>query len=512
MVAWLLKLIPIPLGLWTAGLMASLTAAAMDSDISAVLHNGILLLTVLFLQRLFEIITGAAFQKALVKAVQNCKICLYRRFLSSPLHILYTARHGEVMEHFHDDFQTVTGNITGRIPAFWCSLLQTAVWFGFLAMQNLWIALVLLGLSALQLLPPVIVKKFMEQNYEDCRDIEGEILEYTMQAYHGFATIRLYGLKSWWQNGQKALHRNYLKIGNRTTITGSAEKTMNNLVDTILRYGSYGILGVFVLLGTAPVDTALEAIALSDGFFGAVKTAAEAIPEFAVARTAMDRMAAWFQTEDTELKTVASGEILLENVSLTHGEKQILENLTGNLPQNRIILLKGENGAGKSTLLRLITGLLLPDSGKIIVGGAVPESISRENWPDRLFYLPQEDAVYHIPAMELYEMLIPDKLQEALRIAGKMGLTETELRESCIDTLSGGERKKVFLTLAFTIHPTLMLLDEPTNSLDDRSRRTLCQMLQEYSGGVLIVTHDPVLDDAASSVLTLTKGGLHYEK
>ena len=57
-----------------------------------------------------------------------------------------------------------------------------------------------------------------------------------------------------------------------------------------------------------------------------------------------------------------------------------------------------------------------------------------------------------------------------------------------------------------------MLLDEPTNSLDDRSRRTLCQMLQEYSGGVLIVTHDPVLDDAASSVLTLTKGGLHYEK
>ena len=122
--------------------------------------------------------------------------------------------------------------------------------------------------------------------------------------------------------------------------------------------------------------------------------------------------------------------------------------------------------------------------------------------PGQLLYLPQEDVPFPFTAAELYAILtIP-----AEPLAKQLGLTEELLEKSPISALSGGERKKVFLALAFAAQPTVMLLDEPTNALDREGKRAFCRLLRNRRGGALIITHDPMLDDVCSRVYDV-KGG-----
>ncbi len=509
------QLLPIPLDLLIAEHMAALVTTAADGSWRSVLTDGLVILAILLIRQMFQAGWGILWQKRRLSKIQDCRMRMYKRLLGGRLHALFGTRQGEMMEHLRDDFTTVTGRILDLEPNFCCALVKTVAYFAFLAQQNVWIALVLSCLSAIQLIPPMLVKKFLEANYLDCREIESELTDYTMQAYHGFAAIRLYGLEDWWEQGLRAIHKRYIQIGNRSTVTGTVESTMDEFTNHLLRYGSYGILGVFVLQGLAPLEVALAAITLSNGFFAAVKTAADSIPGFGVSKQAEERLSACFH-DDTKEPTpphyvpphlLPATTITFRDVSLKLGDTCLFQHMTASVTLNGVILLEGENGAGKSTILRLLTGLLKPDEGAVLVGGISPTEFPTDIWPGDVFYLPQEDAAWRLTPWDIWQMTLADPA-EALPVAKSFGLTEVQYRETYLDALSGGERKKVFLALAFTLAPALLLLDEPTNSLDDDSRQILCELLQAWRGNVLVVSHDPMVRDAIVHKLQLKDGKL----
>ena len=141
----------------------------------------------------------------------------------------------------------------------------------------------------------------------------------------------------------------------------------------------------------------------------------------------------------------------------------------------------------------------------------VPSSVlSSSNYPRELFFLPQEDAIFNFTAIELFSMMLPDRKEEAIEQAKKFGLSEDLLLCSKINELSGGERKKVFLTIAFVIDPILMILDEPTNSLDMEGKVCLKELLQQREGRTLIVTHDGFMDDIVEHTYVIRRGA-NYE-
>ena len=100
------------------------------------------------------------------------------------------------------------------------------------------------------------------------------------------------------------------------------------------------------------------------------------------------------------------------------------------------------------------------------MGGADPIALKETEFPQKLFFLPQDDAEFNFTAMELYQALLPDHIDTVLKIAAGFQLHNEMILKAKISELSGGERKKVFLSLAFAFDSTIMLLDEPTNSLD----------------------------------------------
>lgn len=511
LIAWLLKLINIPVTVLIARLTSDVVAKATDGHIHAVITTGLTLLAIVLCYRIFAILSETAYQKQLSQAQQKCKLALYEQFLKNPLHLLYQADQGDAKEKLVDDFKTETGRYTTLYPEFWTGLTASLVYLMILAFQNTTIALLYLLIALTQIFPPIIIKKYLMTNYQACRDIEAKLTDYIVTGYRGFTTIKLYGLKSWWLHGLKDLHHQNLVIGNKVETTAWAEDALERFMDAFLQYGSYIIAGLLLLFGHISLPQGVQAIALAPGLFAASKTFFSQISGFSVASAAEKRLSHWFAPQPPEAVTYHPGEITLDRVTVSHDERSILKEASVTFPAGGLTLIKGANGMGKSTLFRLITGLSLPQSGKIDLGSALPTQLADANFPSKLLYLPQEDPAFSCTPLELIQMILPDHAEAALQVATAFSLSDVQLQQTALSELSGGERKKVFLSLAFAADPPLLLLDEPTNSLDEDGRHILLALLRQRTGCTLLISHDELFDAAADSIYILQNGGIHHE-
>ena len=514
--SWILKLLPIPVSLITAHTLSEIVSCASQGDIRGVLSGGSSLLLFVLTEKLMEVTIGIAFEKTKAGSVQCCKLKLYQIFLANPLQILFGAKHGSSIEKLNDDFDKVTQKGIKLYPELGSGILTTVIFFMFLCEQNGAVAFILLGLSLLQIIPPILIKRFLQVNYDNCREIEAKLTDFTISGLRGFAEIKLYDLKDWWLEKLKGYHKDYSRIGSTSIYANTAENTLKTFISTILQYGTYAILGLMLLNGYAEMDVCVETIALSGSFFAAVETVFSSIPQVAVTKTAQERLEGWFEacgfrnlnmiqgTDDisdcqvlNNLVLTETTDIKLHDVSYAVEEKQILKNTSVTFSTSRICLVKGENGIGKSILFRLLLGMLTDYEGEISIGEVSLKEIRKTDFHANIFYLPQEDALFSVTPRKLYEMAAKDRLSKCLENAYRFGLSSKEIEETQIDELSGGERKKVYLAMALADEQIYLLLDEPTNALDEMGKRILSEFLEKRKGGALIITHDPTLDTAA---------------
>ncbi|MCD8095875.1 MAG: ATP-binding cassette domain-containing protein [Ruminococcus sp.] len=178
----------------------------------------------------------------------------------------------------------------------------------------------------------------------------------------------------------------------------------------------------------------------------------------------------------------------------------IFKNASVRFDAKKINIVKGTNGIGKSTLFHLITGMIKADEGQISVCGVCTEELSEVNFQKDLFYLPQNDPKFNITSDELYKSAVPECSLKARNFTQKLGVSSEVILNNSLYDLSGGERKKVFLALAFAIDPKVLLLDEPTNSLNYEGKKTLLKMLCERNSGAVIITHDEIFDEFSDGV------------
>ncbi len=212
--------------------------------------------------------------------------------------------------------------------------------------------------------------------------------------------------------------------------------------------------------------------------------------------------------------------LLLQNISYTHTNRDLLfSNLNLSITTKDKVALIGNNGVGKSILLKIIAGQLMPSSGNRVTN-VVP------------YYVPQIVGQYnHLTVAQALQ--VQDKLA-ALQAILAGYVTEENLNtlnddwtieERCAEALqhwqlsnipmdtqlgllSGGQKTKVFLA-GITIHqPQFVLLDEPSNHLDNEARTLLYHFIQSYNGTLLVVSHDRYLLNLMPTVCELSKKGL----
>ena len=191
--------------------------------------------------------------------------------------------------------------------------------------------------------------------------------------------------------------------------------------------------------------------------------------------------------------------INMEGVAVGYGGPLILKNLSLRIDQDDRIALLGRNGEGKSTLSKLLAGKLKPAMGKMVSSSKLRIGYFAQHQVDELHI--DETPLQHIMRLR------PAEGQPRLRarLAG-FGLMADQA-ETVVGRLSGGQKARLSLLLATIDAPHLLILDEPTNHLDMESREALVEALTQYSGAVILVSHDMHLLGLVADRLWLVKCG-----
>ncbi|GAB2564994.1 ABC-F family ATP-binding cassette domain-containing protein [Spirosoma areae] len=191
---------------------------------------------------------------------------------------------------------------------------------------------------------------------------------------------------------------------------------------------------------------------------------------------------------DLNLRMARLGSKILEveNLSKRFGDKVLLDHFNYTFKRPDRVGLIGKNGMGKTTLMNMLIGQLRPDSGKITTGGTVKFGYYTQTELD----LPENQRVIDV---------VQD-VAEVMKLANGDTITATQLlsrflfdrpkQYDYVAKLSGGEKRRLQLLLVLVQNPNFLILDEPTNDLDITTLNVLEEFLLNFSGCVLIVTHD----------------------
>lgn len=215
-----------------------------------------------------------------------------------------------------------------------------------------------------------------------------------------------------------------------------------------------------------------------------------------------------------------------KNISCGYGTKEVIRDVSFEIPLGSFVAIIGPNGAGKTTLFRAITKLLSLTRGRVIYGGQDIRHISVRKFASEVATLPQFLEIPFSLSVEEFVLMgrfphrgrfgsIRQKDVDIVRKA--MELTDTlSLRGRRLLELSGGERQRVFLAQAFAQEPRLLLLDEPTAHLDITHQVRIMDIIRklnrEENLTVLVVLHDLNLASEYCDKLILLKNGAMYQQ
>ena len=191
--------------------------------------------------------------------------------------------------------------------------------------------------------------------------------------------------------------------------------------------------------------------------------------------------------------------IAMERGAVGYDERVVLSRLNLSLSNDDRIGLLGANGNGKSTFAKLLAGRLQPMGGDIVRATKLEVGFFAQHQVDDLDL---SDTPYRAVAR-----LMPDAPESRVRArAAQMGFSG-ERADTKVDQLSGGEKARLLMGLSTFHGPHLIILDEPTNHLDIDSRAALIEAINDYTGAVVLVSHDRYLLEACADRLWLVADG-----
>jgi len=212
--------------------------------------------------------------------------------------------------------------------------------------------------------------------------------------------------------------------------------------------------------------------------------------------------------------------IELENISFIYDDSPALSDISLSIEKGECIGLEGDNGSGKSTLIKVLNGVLFAGAGKYTFDGKEINAKTMKNEAFSKEFHSRVGYVFQNPDTQLFCNSVRDEIEFGPR---QMGLSEEEVKQRCDDViqilglsqveerapyhLSGGEKKKTALACVLSMNPEVLILDEPMNGLDRKTREKLMDFLQAWKNAgktLIIATHDDnLLKQITDRIITI---------
>lgn len=215
--------------------------------------------------------------------------------------------------------------------------------------------------------------------------------------------------------------------------------------------------------------------------------------------------------------------IELTNVSYAYKKNQVIRDINVVFEKNKIYGITGRNGAGKTTLVKLISGILQPTGGNILIDEKNTKDMSTTEVSKVAYYCFQnpeyqlfcetvfDEVAFSLRYNKLEESVIKVKVQKILNVFGLEGLVEHYPLK-----LSGGEKQRLAMATGLVQQPGMLILDEPTSSLDQDNIQRLIHIIKtlnktENMGFIVISHNESFIKAITDTIYSLDKGKL-YEK
>lgn len=211
--------------------------------------------------------------------------------------------------------------------------------------------------------------------------------------------------------------------------------------------------------------------------------------------------------------------MLVKDIVFGYGKKEVLKGVNFKVSKGEIVSIIGPNGSGKSTLVKCIDGIFKPKSGKVYIDTKDTRTMSTKELAKTMAYVPQASSDVFV--QRVFDTVLMGRkphlnwgvrkmdLEIVEEVLDYMGLTN--LAECYLDELSGGQRQKVLIARALAQEPEILLLDEPTSSLDIKHQLEVLEIVKKISNqrksSVVMVIHDLSLAYRFSDKLVLLKDG-----
>lgn len=466
-----------------------------------------------------------AVERLAQRALVDLRVDLFHRLMGLSPGQLHREGVGQGMSRVLNDTQTVVGTLFGTIPGVLTSLLRVALIIGVM----LWMH-PLLTLLSLASLPLIILLSHrggtqIRHGSTALRAALGRYSAHLEQALARTKFVQASNLEVWERRQFKAASEQLQGIHLGLRFRQIHTETLVGLV-TIAWPLAVLILGAGeIVRGGLTIGGLVAFNIYLSSLFGPIQSLSGAFLEMQATLAALDRLEAIPRavqgTVGEQDRLLAPGPLTFEGVGFCHeGQKGLLQEISFTLTEGEICALVGPSGSGKSTLLDLILGFYRPGRGRITLGGVDLQALGLAQLRQQIAWVPQDPPFFAGTVRQNLvwglENLPEEELQRAVALAGlepllarlPQGLDHPIGERG--STLSGGERQRLAIARAVLRRSRILLLDEPTGSLDTEAEAALWESLNQLKRtcAILVVVHRLTMLHQADRILVLQDGRL----
>ncbi|MFN3576225.1 MAG: ABC transporter ATP-binding protein [Tabrizicola sp.] len=399
-----------------------------------------------------------------------------------------------------------------------------------ISIDPVWTLAALIG-TPLLLIPALVLRRYLWRKAMLTRQQSGLRATRLDEIFHGIQAVKLNRMEAYQSDRFQRIIESIRRAEIKTAIGRAA---MPALVDVITGLGFFAVLmlgGSEVAAGnrtTGEFMSFFTAMALT---FQPIRRLSDLAGQWQVAEASLARIYTLFDTRpDTRRPAVSRAlpppgapEIRFENVSFTYPDRPVLHGLSFTAEAGKVTALVGASGAGKSTVFQLISALIEPQAGRILIGGVDVQEMSLFDQRALLASVSQEASLFD------------ETLRENL-ILGREGIDQARLDQALADAevsafaaalpqgldtpagtrgsaLSGGQRQRIAIARALLADAPVLLLDEATSALDTRTEAAVSQALARARTGrtTLVIAHRLSTVQGADKIVVLDRGRLIEE-
>ncbi|MEO9819192.1 MAG: ABC transporter ATP-binding protein [Paracoccaceae bacterium] len=428
--------------------------------------------------------------------------------------------------------QRVQGDV-GAISTIWQSIVIGAGrdFIGLLVLLGvavsvdpIWAMLACIGVPLL-ILPALAAQKFVRRMATKSRDLGATLATRLDEVFHGIVQVKLNALERYQAQQYRTITDDFIKTQQRTAFGTAALPAMIDVISgfgfmAVILYGGSEIIsgdksiGQFMTFFTA-MGFAFDPLRRLGAVTGLWQQAAASIERI---KELMEMPLSQVSPPNPKPAPVGVPLIEMEDVFLNYGEAEVIRGLGFRAEPGQITALVGASGAGKSTVFNLLTRLIDPQKGKVLIGGV----------PTTELALDELRAVYSVVTQEA--LLFDETLRENV-ILGRKDVTDEQLKEVLdaanvsdflaklpdgLETrvgprgsaLSGGQRQRVVIARALLRNTPVLLLDEATSALDAASEHVVQTALDRLAKGrtTLVIAHRLSTIREADKIIVMDRG------